>query len=1245
MVAMNGTRGRHRLAVGTPTVPRPASYVGRVGALAVVLGIGGAIAGMPAAVADTADTADTVESAQGEQSASAAADSAPAPASRAAVRGSDAVRGQTPGGAVEDTADEATEIPDEISADATDETVDATDETADDSEPHAPRGAAGRDPVVVPESPALPADSAPADIASPATIVVENPADSAPPVHAFVPAPAAAVPVIAAVPQMRPAFAPAAASVAGPLDWLGGPTGSGAPFAAPLAWVLAAASRRELSAPAPEVAPAAQVTTSEVDPVVLLAARIAGLEILSGLPEPIRSGLGDSAAAWLTRALGPAAATGAAVAIAVLDSAPSAADLFDSLSGAASGFWEEARVVDRVNALLDGLAADLLGSPGLAEAVAQAAGQVAEAADPVAELSAALEFLLGGDAVAAAIEAAVSGAAGAVLDDAAEVLGLLGTASADWIADLTGDAGLAAAVAGDLSRLFSTVLPVAADAAALGDRAADWWVAAQIGERLGALIDRLAGDLLAEPGVAAALAGAAGQIASADDPLSALPPALSSLLRSAALTEAVGATVTAALTGALDFLPLEFATAAGVLAGLAGDFTVSALSGSDIGGAALTLWRALQADPDITAAVGSAMNLALRGVLADPNVGSALTALVTDAGSAALGARAAELVPLVVTVLLDGPAAVDDFAEPVTALLRDWLTGAGLGELAPALATAGFEVLRAGLLGDFSAVPATIAALAADEALLAGLAGVIADSAALGGLPSSVRDALGDAAASWLGSTLGDPDFVAALIPLLGAVDFPTGPEAVAEFLAGLVGSGFDLDAALAGLLGPDLPVALAGFLADAAVLQALDDASAAAAGLLATLAADPAVREFAAEQIAGLVAAVLGGGDSAGDVAAALSDAALDLLSDPAVAEGLGAVAGSLFSGLLGQDGVADALAGVAADLLAAVISGGDPAAALAALWSDPALAQALGATVSAALGAVEEALLGSDAVREALGEAAAALLAGLAENPAIRATIEAELGSLLGVPFEGLLDAVIGVAGPLVTDLLAFPGLGTALTAAANDFTGALLSGQDLTDALQAALAGLQVDTTVRTALDWAVSRLLGLVADSDELREGLGQVASGVVTGLLSGNPLLGPLAGQIAGAATESLLGDESFAALIGDLAGDVLAGTPVNQLLGEVIDAVLRDGALQAALGTAVGQGIGSLFGDNVFGAVVGAVTGAAATFVIGLAAGIARLFNRFGVAAAAASAADRGYFDERPAGYSVTLTLAIGSPA
>jgi endoglycosylceramidase len=86
--------GRHRLAAGSMRlvsdasgqwslmpVARPTQYVGRVGALAVLLGVGAAITGLPAvAAADTGSGADTTVATD-------ATDSSPAPAPRRPSRG------------------------------------------------------------------------------------------------------------------------------------------------------------------------------------------------------------------------------------------------------------------------------------------------------------------------------------------------------------------------------------------------------------------------------------------------------------------------------------------------------------------------------------------------------------------------------------------------------------------------------------------------------------------------------------------------------------------------------------------------------------------------------------------------------------------------------------------------------------------------------------------------------------------------------------------------------------------------------------------------------------------------------------------------------------------------------------------------------------------------------------------------------------------------------------------------------
>ena len=96
-----------------------------------------------------------------------------------------------------------------------------------------------------------------------------------------------------------------------------------------------------------------------------------------------------------------------------------------------------------------------------------------------------------------------------------------------------------------------------------------------------------------------------------------------------------------------------------------------------------------------------------------------------------------QLVPLMVSVILDGPAAVDDFAAPITELLTDLIVAGrpASADLAPAIAAAGFALLRAGLVGDLGTVPGTIAGLATDATVLANFSARVADLGTLIGLP------------------------------------------------------------------------------------------------------------------------------------------------------------------------------------------------------------------------------------------------------------------------------------------------------------------------------------------------------------------------------------------------------------------------------------------------------------------------------------------------------------------------------
>lgn len=1310
----------------------------------MALGVGGVIAGLPLAAADSGASSDTGATRTSADNSS---------ATRSGNRSGSPARTQRGDSGQADT--DATGGARPVrSADRSGGALAPADSAGSRRSPAAVSDPDGLDAALSDDSPAAPSTDttdavAPAPVGDPAPEVI-----TAVPVTEDLPAAAAAVvpwiarvaaPAAAEVPVMTAAGAGgavAATPLTGLLDWLGGPGRTDLPAAAPLAWAAAAASRRELSGATATVAPAAATTTGEP---ATLSDQIASFGILAVLPEQIRTEIGLAAAGWIESTFGAAAVTQISTLVSGLGSTPSISEVVSGIGDAVSDWWTSSGLDAQVSALVDSLASGAFATPEALVALADTALKIANAADPGAELRDALGSLLDAPVIRGAIDEAVSGA-----------LDLL-------------SAEFGPAVSGAVEVLLADP---------------------SLGELAGSVI-----GFFSEPGVAAALAGAAGQFATAvltggdiGDALTAAwgslqaDPAIQAvvdlavtdlvggLLDDATASQLLGDTVTQLVTGLVDDAALGelagsvltgFIGSPGVpaaLAEVAGEFATALLSGADLGGAAFGAWNLLQASPEIQAAVETALSGVAGGLLNDAETVQYLTGAVSGLfngllGDAAVSARVADqLVPLMVSVILDGPAAVDDFAAPITELLTDLIVAAdpASADLAPAIAAAGFALLRAGLVGDLGTVPGTIAGLATDATVLANFSARVADLGTLIGLPEGVPSLLGDAVAYLIENSFGDPVVAQALTPVFEAISFPAGSAAVIEYLNDVVQNGFDLQSAFGDFFGPDVPAALAAFLADAEVQQAFGGALAGAVGILADaaleaiaadggivgtaltgllsaiqgdlasaagsalmeflsqpgiddalasgaveailaaigggaapdmgsvldaaggaligalgsllteggvaealsvavadlvggFAADADVQALIGEQIAMLLSSVVGDASVAADVGAAVSDALLGLLVDSAVGEGLGALAGSLISGLLSQDAIEATLIQVGGELLTAVMSGTDPADAVSAAWealqADPGVSAALAETLAAALDTLGTTVFGNAGVQEALGSTVATLLTGLADDTSVQAVIGDLLGSDFGPTVVGLLadpsfgTATAGLLGSAVTDLLGYPGVSAALTDTLEQALAAILAGGDPAAALSDSVQALAANPVLQAALDAVLPGYLDSILDNDDIREGVGVIAQQVVTDLLRNNGFgnfgLASAAGQVAEAATVSLLANPAFGGLLTDLAADIINGTPVSEVTTVVVQSVLRDPALQGALGTAIGQGIGSLLGDNILGAVVGQVAGAVATLVIGVASGLTMLFNP-ALAGAAAATRPGGYFELVP---------------
>jgi len=1201
-------------------VRRPVQYVGRVGALAVALGVGGVIAGLPPAAADTGASADSRSTQSASESGNSAGETGPRARNRAGspdrgmrgalARAGAAADSTTSGQMPRRSARSGAEVPVSGGGPRT-SPINESVPTGPDA---APAEAAPTPDTASPKAIRIPAPGATETDISAAELAVPTVPTDAAQIDAIVaPAPAAAeTPVMTAAPATG---AVSTTAVTGLLDWLGGPGRTDIPAAAPLAWAAAAASRRELSTAAGTAAPPASETTGQPVPATL-SDQIAGIGILAGLPAQIRTGIGQAAADWIGSTFGASAVTEISALVAGLSGSPTAEEVIAGVSDAVSGWWADSGLGDELSALVDSVTGGALGSPQVLAALVNAAGQIATAADPVAALPDALRDLLANPAISGPVDEALSGALDAL---ASEFGPAVSETIAAWVDDPT-LGSLAGAVTGFLSQ--------SGVSAALADAAGQFGTALVTGADPGAAVTLAWRSLQADPAIQAvvdlAVSDAVDGLLADAETLQLLGDALSGLITGIAGDAELGETASSILTGFLGHPGVPAA-----LADIAGEFAAAGLTGADLGAAATGAWNALSASPAIRVAVDLALSGALGNLLDDAETLEFLSGAVSDlvagfVGDGELGTRVADqFVPLMVSVLVDGPAAVDDFEEPITALLVDLIVGADPGSagLAPAVAAAGFAVLRAGLLGDLSAAPATIEDLATNTAVLVALSDRLADLGVLGDLPAGIRTGIGDAAAYLLEQTFGNPIVAAALAPVFSAVDFPSGSVAVAEYLNDILENGFDIEAMLIGLVGPDVPVALSAFLGDPAVQQAFGTAAAGTVSILAGVVLDEVGSEgVIGTAVSGLLSVIQG------DVADVIGSALVNFLNQP---------------------GIDDAVAtGLVEAILAAVTSGSDPAealqVALAALQSNPAVVEAVDATLAGALNTLGTALFGNTEAQQALGATVATLLTGLADDPAVQTVIADLLGDGFGPTVVDLLSdpsfgaATAGLLGSAVTDVLGYPGVGTAITTVLGQVAVAILNGADPTAALEDSLQSLAVDPAVQAALDAVLPAYLDTILDNGEIRDGIGEVARELVTELLRDSGIgdlgLAETVGQVAEVGTISLLANPAFGGLLTDLADDVLGGTPVAEIADVVVRAALGDPELQGALGAAVGQGIGSLLGDNLIGAVVGQVTGALATLVIRVAAGLTLLFNpaAAGSATAVTGKAGGGYFELIP---------------
>ena len=802
----------------------------------------------------------------------------------------------------------------------------------------------------------------------------------------------------------------------------------------------------------------------------------------------------------------------------------------------------------------------------------------------------------------------------------------VGTFITQLITGLADDAAVRAEIGQQVGTLVTSTLGGGPLAVAVGPQVgaavqsllANPVVVTALSSTLGALVPAF----LSQDGVVAALATAAGQLATAalDGTLpTVLPEVQAQLQASTAIQTAAGVTVTDAATQLLSNSALLQAldtTAVSLVTGLLADNTVQNALQQEI----TDQVSKLLGGGDLGQVVGTKVATAVVGLLTSPAFSAALVGLVDTVTSDFFGA------PGVVSALADaaGQLATAAVAGDLATVLR--VVAAALKANPDIDAAIGVAVGGAvtELLSDatlWQAVDATaislITELLADptvqDAVGTWVANAVNERLGLG--PISV---VGDQVGAAVVALMANPVVSAALVGLVDTVatDFFNSPGVIpavaeaADTLALAVLTGKDFVTALQDALselganpaiqtavGTTVTGAVGQLLNDTALWRAIDGQ---VTNLITELFGDQPVRDAVAAQVAAGVSAALGGGDLGDTVGAQVGDTVAALMANPVVSAALVGLVDTVTTDFFTTDGVVSALAEAAGELATAAVAGdldtvrplvqaqlranaaiqegvqravGD---AVTELLSDATLWQAVDGQLSTLI----TELLADQPVQDAVGTWVANAVnerLGLGPVSVVGDQVGAAVVALMANPVVSA--ALVGLVDTVATDFFNSPGVIPAVAEAASNIALAVLTGEDLTTALQDALGELEATPAIQTAVGTTLTDAVDQLLSNTALVQALGDTLSTLVTDLVD-SPAVQQYAGDQVAALVTTLLGQSPIAEPVGQALGaavqQFLATPGIGAALGPVIGSVLPDFLDQTGVPTAIAEAAGNI---------------------------------------------------------------------
>lgn len=740
--------------------------MGRIGVLAVALGIGGAILAAPGvAGADTGGT-----------SVASSTDSASEPATRPSRS---ARRGAANRASKASPTTPATGIRDRRGSAKPTSPATATAAAKPNQDPQ-PAATSSAPPISVPNATPSRVTLTPTSLFEVDTVADQ--ANGALPQPAAVQAAAPAiVPSSPVTPVMTAATSRAALSAAGGslLSWLGGANDPSGPVAAPIGWAALAVSRREVSGNSSAAATAASVTTGQpadatatgplsqpgVVTALLGAAKqvilavaggsnlgpalqgamasldaepaLANISLESVLSDPgLPQSLGTTTAALVTglaadpavrQAVGDMLSESVAAA---LGHTAVAETIGTTLGDALVGLLADPAAANALGEVADSFVSVALNQPGVVAAATDIARQLyagLSGADPSGALDAAWSALEADPAFRSALGVAVSTAVNVGLTDAV-LLAALSNGVTDMISTAAGDPALQTFVGQQLSGYVDSLLPGNPElTTAVGDVVVALMSNSVVVDGVAAVAGSALTGFLSQSGVAAALSTAAGQLATAvvagADPTAALEWAWYAVQGNSAVTSALAGTLGDAVTAILSDSGVisELASTASSLAGLvAGVPDIGTAIEGLLGPTYSAVILDMLADPTATEQLATLAGSLVTTFLAQPGVVESLAAAASQMVTTALaGSDVAVRLFSTLGSLEADSAVLAAFDATVSSALGSLLSDAGIQDTVSELARKAVEEFVAGALNDspLTGVAVNVASAAVDSLL------------------------------------------------------------------------------------------------------------------------------------------------------------------------------------------------------------------------------------------------------------------------------------------------------------------------------------------------------------------------------------------------------------------------------------------------------------------------------------------------------------------------------------------------